>query len=112
VPPDEESAVARRTSWNRAVVGASAGACVLLLSACGGTKAVSEAKVEQKVSEQLTAQVGQKPDDIDCPGDLKAEKGTTMRCTLTAGDTSLGLTVTVTSVDGSNVKFDIQVDDS
>lgn len=86
--------------------------CLLLLSACGGgTKAVSQSQVERKVSEQLTQQVGQKPDSVSCPDDLPATKGTTMRCTLSAGGTSIGLTVTVTSVEDSDVKFAIQVDD-
>ena len=88
-------------------------AATLLLAGCGSsTKSVSQEQVETRISEQLTKQVGQKPDTISCPGDLKAEKGTTMRCKLTSGGTSLGLTVKVTSVDGSNVKFDIQVDEA
>jgi len=33
-----------------------------------------------------------------------------MRCELFAGGESIGLTVTVTSVDGSDVKFDVNVD--
>ncbi|NNH71091.1 hypothetical protein HLB23_14655 [Nocardia uniformis] len=35
-----------------------------------------------------------------------------MRCTLTAGGDTLGLTVTVTSVDGDNVKYDVEVDET
>ena len=101
-----------RTRTTRTALTAVA-AATLLLAGCGsGTKAVSQEQVESRVSEQLTKQVGQKPDTISCPGDLKAEKGTTMRCKLTAGSDTLGLTVTVTSVDGSNVKFDIQVDEA
>lgn len=88
------------------------GTGLLLLSACGGgAKAVSQAEVEKQVSEQLAAQVGQTPDSVDCPGDLSAEKGTTMRCSLTAGTDTLGVTLTVTAVEGTNVKFDIQVDE-
>ncbi len=34
-----------------------------------------------------------------------------MRCTLTAGADEVGLTVTVTEVDGERVDFDIEVDD-
>lgn len=88
-----------------------AAACLLALSACGGSKAVAQSDVEGQASEQLAAQVGQKPDKIECPGDLKAEVDTTMRCELTAGGDSIGLTVTVTSVDGDNVKFDVEVDE-
>ena len=86
------------------------GALVLAAAACG-TGAVAKSDVEKNVSDQLTATVGQKPKSIACPGDLAATVGTTMRCSLTADDdTSLGLTVTVTSVQDSNVKFDIAVD--
>jgi hypothetical protein len=101
------------TSWTRTTLGAATTSALLLsLTACGGgTKSVSQAEVEKQVSTQLTKQVGQKPDSISCPDDLPAEKGSTMRCTLEAGGTSIGLTVTVTSVEDSNVKFDIQVDD-
>jgi hypothetical protein len=84
---------------------------VLLLGGCSGTKSVDREQVERQVSEQLTKQVGQKPDAISCPDDLAAKKGTTMRCKLTSAGSSIGLTVKVTSVDGSKVGFDIKVDD-
>lgn len=71
---------------------------------------VSKADLQNTVSETLTKQVGQKPDKIDCPGPIKAEKGQQTRCVLTAGGDRLGLTVTVTSVQGSDVKFNVQVD--
>jgi len=86
-------------------------ASALVLAGCGQVVTVDEAELEQEVSRQLEASVGQAPDDIDCPGDLKAEEGTEMRCTLTAGDDELGLTVTVTGVQGTNVDFDVQVDE-
>ena len=82
----------------------------LAVAACG-TGAVARSDVEKNVSDQLTATVGQKPKSITCPGDLDAKVGTTMRCSLTADDdTSLGLVVTVTSVQGGDVKFDLAVD--
>lgn len=34
-----------------------------------------------------------------------------MRCTLTAEDTTYGVTITITSVDGDKANFDIKVDD-
>jgi len=90
--------------------GVVAGVMLLALSACGGTKSVAQADVEKQAGEELAKVVGQKPDKIECPGDLKAEVGTEMRCELFAGGESIGLTVTVTSVDGSDVKFDVNVD--
>lgn len=80
------------------------------LSSCGGVT-VAQETVEKTVSERLEAQVGQKPDKIECPGDLSAKVGETMKCTLTAGSDQLGVNVQVTEVDGSDVKFDIQVDE-
>ncbi|BCJ36705.1 hypothetical protein Athai_42080 [Actinocatenispora thailandica] len=95
---------------NRLGTAAVAAIGALLLAGCGGTSSVSRSEVEKQVSQQLTAQVGRKPDKISCPGSLKAKVGTTMRCTLTDSGKSYGVTVKVTSVDGSNVKFHIQVD--
>lgn len=71
---------------------------------------IAEPTLEQKVSSLLEQQVGQRPDQIDCPGDLVGKIGQTMRCTLTAGADELGLTVTVTEVEGTNVNFDVEVD--
>jgi hypothetical protein len=83
---------------------------LLALSACG-TSAVSSSDLEKQVDTQLTKVVGQKPDNVSCPHDLKAEKGAKTRCTLTADGTKYGVTVTATKVDGSRVEFSIKVDD-
>ena len=86
----------------------------LLAGGCSistGGNAVSKARIEQKVADRLAATVGQRPKAVTCPGDLKAEQGTKMRCQLEAADGSkIGLTVTVTAVNGSDVKFNIKVD--
>jgi hypothetical protein len=90
---------------------------VLALTGCsgevsvGGDASIDRAELEREVSAQLEETVGQAPDLIECPGDLDAKEGTEMRCTLTAGEDELGVTVTVTAVDGGNVDFDIQVDE-
>jgi hypothetical protein len=90
----------------------------LVLAGCSGeasvgsgTPTIDQADVESKISEELEAQVGQAPDSVECPGDLEGEVDETMECTLTAGPDTVGVTVTVTSVDGTDVGFDIQVDD-
>ena len=83
---------------------------LLALSACG-TSSVSSSDLEKQVDSQLTKVVGQKPDDVTCPDDLKAEVGATTRCTLTADGTKYGVTVRATKVDGSQVNFSIKVDD-
>lgn len=101
----------------RAACLASALTASLTLAGCSGSVSVGggsvdQADLEQQVSDQLEAQVGQAPDDVSCPGDLDAEVGTTMRCTLTAGGEEIGLTVEVTEVKDSTVLFDITVDDA
>ena len=76
-----------------------------------GAPALAQADVEQQVSDQLAAQVGQTPDDITCPGDLPAEVGATMTCLLTAGTDTIDVYLTVTTVDGMDVGYDIKVAD-
>lgn len=83
---------------------------VVAMAACSGEKVLDEAEVEEGAKQALTETVGQEPDSIDCPDDLKAEVGATMRCELTAGSDTLGVTVTVTSIDGDNATYDVEVD--
>lgn len=45
------------------------------------------------------------------PGRPEGGEGCDAYCTLTDGSDTYGVKVTVTSVDGDNVKFDIKVDD-
>ncbi|MBU9762936.1 DUF4333 domain-containing protein [Mycobacterium sp. TNTM28] len=92
-------------------------AMTALLGACsasvevGKTAAVSKEQLDKTVKEKLEAQVGAKADSVDCDGDLEGKVGATQRCVLTAGGTKMGVTVTATSVEGDNVKFDVKVDD-
>jgi hypothetical protein len=44
------------------------------------------------------------------PGELAGEVGAEQRCTLTSGPDGLGVDVTVTQVDGSDVDLDHVVD--
>ncbi len=85
-------------------------ALVLGAAACSSGSA-SSSDLEGEVSSQLEALVGQAPDSVSCPDELPAEVGAEVRCTLTSDETTFGLTVTVTSVDGDVVIFDIVVDD-
>ncbi|WP_344090903.1 DUF4333 domain-containing protein, partial [Nocardiopsis composta] len=65
----------------------------------------------QEAAAVLEEQVGQTPDDLTCPEDLPAEVGSSIRCELTAGGQTLGVTITTTSVEGSDVNFDVEVDE-
>ena len=100
-----------RSSAARVAIALGIGAAALPLLAGCGAGSVPADEVEEKVSAALAEQVGQTPDEISCPEDLPAEVGAEMKCELTAGTDTLGVTVTVTSVDGSDVEFDIAVDE-
>ena len=82
------------------------------LGACGGTSTLKADEVATKAEDALEEQIGARP-DITCPEDVDAEVGAETRCTLTAGDdpTEYGVSIKVTSVEGDNAKFDIQVDE-
>jgi Domain of unknown function (DUF4333) len=81
------------------------------LAGCGsGTLAAEE--TAEKAEDALEEQIGTRP-EISCPDDLEAEVGAESRCILTAGDdpTEYGVTITVTSVEGDTVNFDVEVDE-
>ena len=87
-----------------------AGSLLVLTAGCG-QREVSTGTLEEQVSTQLEATVGQAPDDVTCPDPLPAEEGEKVRCELEADGMTYGMDVTTTAVDGDNVKFDIKVDD-
>ena len=72
---------------------------------------VDKAELAKQISAQLKQQVGRAPDSVDCPDNLKGEVGATTRCMLKDGDDAYGVKVNVTKVEGTNVNFDIKVDD-
>ena len=94
----------------RTTLAALALASAALLAGCSSTT-VSASDVEDQISSQLESQVGQAPDKVACPDDLEGKVDATMTCVLTAGPDTIDVDVTVTEVDGSDVKFDIQVAD-
>ncbi|CAM5331448.1 DUF4333 domain-containing protein [Streptomyces griseus] len=100
-------------TWSLSALAAGA-----LLAGCsasvnvGGSEAkLSKDKLSATVAEKLAETTGQPEPDVTCPEDLAGKVGTETRCTLTAGDGStLGVTATVTSVDGDKINFDIEAD--
>lgn len=104
---------------SRLITGAALGALPLLLAtgcsfdfSFGGPGSVPAEEVAEKSSEMLAEQVGQTPDEFTCSDDLPAEVGAEIRCELTHEGESIGVTITVTSVDGSDVQWDVVVDDT
>jgi hypothetical protein len=107
----------RQIRTDRIITGAVLGALPLFLAtgcsfSFGGPGAVDAEQVAERSSEMLAEQVGQTPDDFTCADDLPAEVGAEIRCELTSGGEALGVTITVTAVDGDNVEWDIKVDDA
>lgn len=92
------------------------GALVLggfLLAGCSVDKSVSQSDVESEAETQLAAQVDGATPDVSCPDDLKAEVDETMECDLTleGDDTVYPVTIKVTSVEGDQANFSIEVGD-
>jgi Domain of unknown function (DUF4333) len=101
---------ARANKLGQVALGLILGSC-LFLTACG-EKTVAKGEVEENISATLSAKFGQTPKSIVCPSSLPAKVDSRMTCLLTANDgVKLDVFVTVTSIDGSNAKFNIKVDD-
>ncbi len=93
--------------WAAAAV-ATAAACSF---SAGTSVSVDKADVAKEISANLEKQVGRAPESVECPENLEGKVGVTMRCTLKDSGETYGVTVTVTKVEGTDVKFDIKVDD-
>ena len=88
-------------------------ALAVVLAGCGGTATVDRAQVEKEARTELSKSVGQQAPAATCPGDLKLKVGTTMRCYMDfPEDKRLGITVKVTSVDGSDGRLRFLADDA
>lgn len=88
------------------VGGAAATATLLALTGC--TITVGETQVEDAIRTNLGPQLSVPIDEVSCPQDLKGEVGQKMTCTINAGGQQRQIEVTVTSVDGSKVNFDMK----
>lgn len=95
-----------------AIAGLAATACTVTV----GTSYLSASEVEQEATASLAASQGVPLDEmppLECPADLAAEVGATMVCVI--GDPAQGntydVTITVETVEGEDVSFDIKVAD-
>ena len=107
----------RQVTRQRVIAGAVLGALPLLLStgcsfSIGGPSAVGADRVAERSSEMLAEETGETPDEFTCADDLPAEVGAEIRCELTKGGDTVGVTVTTTGVDGGDVQWEVQVDDA
>jgi uncharacterized protein DUF4333 len=94
--------------WTAAAV-TTAVACSF--SASVGGPSVDKSELAKEISAQLENQVGRAPESVECPHDLKGEVGATTRCMLHDSGEAYGVNVKVTKVEGTDVKFDLKVDD-
>ncbi len=93
--------------------------CIATLTACTvsvGTPSLSSTEVEEKATAALAESQGiplEEMPPLECPSDLTAEVGASIVCVI--GDPALGntydVTITVETVDGEDVGFDVQVAD-
>ncbi|OBI23092.1 hypothetical protein A5712_11365 [Mycobacterium sp. E2327] len=83
---------------------AGAGACSCSVSS---KHAVSKGDVANQITAKLTDAAGNKPESVDCPNDLPASVGAQLNCTMKVKDQTFNVNVTVTSVNGNDVKFDM-----
>jgi hypothetical protein len=98
-------AIVRTLLVSGAAVGlmASAGAC----SCSVGAKSVPKSDVASQITAKMTDAAGNKPDSVNCPTDLVASVGATLNCEMKVKNQTFNVNVTVTSVNGSDVKFDM-----
>ncbi|WP_286989765.1 DUF4333 domain-containing protein [Thermomonospora sp. CIF 1] len=76
----------------------------------GGVPLLTRAQVEAEALRQLAPRLDGDPRSVVCPGDLRGEVGATMQCDLHFTDgTWRAVTITVTSVAGTTVNFDIRL---
>jgi hypothetical protein len=68
---------------------------------------LAKGDVASQITQKLTDAAGNKPDSVDCPGDLSAKVGAQLDCSMKVKGASYNVNVTVTSVNGSDVKFDM-----
>jgi hypothetical protein len=95
------------------VIAGVAGAAALLFgsAACSSETVVDKAGLATEVSKQLSSTVGHAPESVTCPEDVTAKVGATTTCDLSDAGETYGVKVTITSVEGTDVKFDMKVDD-
>jgi hypothetical protein len=90
-----------------AAVGLMAGAGACSFSTGSSAHAVSKGDVVQQITAKMTDAQGNKPESVTCPGDLQAKVGAQLNCDMKVKDAKYVVNVTVTSVEGKEVKFDM-----
>lgn len=90
-------------------------AAVLGMTALGLTSCSAEVSTDDlatEVQNTLAAEVGEEPDEVDCPDPLPAEEDSEVECTLTHMDETFGVTVTSLGETDDEIEFEIAVDET
>ena len=82
------------------------GVLALQLSACGST--IKPDGAAQSVTDTVTSKTGFHPTDVKCPSGVDAKVGGEFDCTFTGPEGPYKAHMTITSVDGEKVGFDIK----
>jgi hypothetical protein len=90
-----------------AAAGLMAGAGACSCSIGSSSHAVGKSDVAQQITSKLTDAAGNKPESVTCPSDLEAKVGAQLNCTMKVKNQTFNVNVTVTSVNGNDVKFDM-----
>lgn len=70
-------------------------------------------QLARDISDELATKYHRQPPSIICPQDLPARVGATTRCALNASDSTVGVTATITGINGTaDVKYNVQLDQS
>lgn len=85
---------------------AGAGGCHFSFNG-SSSHSVSKNDVAAQIKEKMTDVNGNKPDSVKCPGNLPAKVGAELTCEMKINDVKYNVKVTVTSVEGKDVKFDM-----
>jgi predicted thioesterase len=77
-------------------------------AACSsGPSTVNKSDIQNQINSKMTDSSGNKPDSVNCPNELNATVGAATDCDMTVKGQPFNVNVTVTSVDGDKVKFDM-----
>ncbi|WP_418004061.1 DUF4333 domain-containing protein [Mycobacterium sp. PDNC021] len=96
------------TTCQRLVLASAITVAVFGAAACSsGTPSVSKKDVESQIITKMTGADGKKADSVTCPENLAGQKGAEINCTMKVGDKTSTVNVTVTSIEGEQVKFDM-----
>ncbi|MEE3750447.1 DUF4333 domain-containing protein [Mycobacterium intracellulare] len=95
----------------RVLISGAAAGLTAVITGCscsiGSSHAVSRSDVAGQITAKMTDAAGNKPESVNCPNDLPAKVGAQVNCEMTVKNRPFGVSVTVTRVDGSDVKFDM-----